>query len=123
MVPCPGGLLEAVERLVEPTHHVGTRRVNKPCRLAAVDCLSENAMQEGILDVQLMHGPPASESQREDRADGSWLHHWTESVVVVDTGALSEASENPTSLVPLESAVSPALFSPGPLAGDDIGAR
>ena len=68
MVPRPGGLLEAVERFVEPTHHVGTRRVNKPHRLAAVDCLSENAMQECILDVQLMHGPPASESRREDRA-------------------------------------------------------
>jgi len=78
MVPCPGGLLEAVERLVEPTYHVGTRRVNKPRRLGAVDCLNENAMQEGILDVQLMHRPPASESQREDRADGSRLDHWAE---------------------------------------------
>jgi len=51
MVPRPRGLLEAVERLVEPIHHVWTRRVTKPHRLAAVDCLSENAMQEDILDV------------------------------------------------------------------------
>ena len=64
MVPRLGGLLEAVERLVEPRHHVGTRRVNKPRRLAAVHCLSKNAMQEGILDVKLMHEPPASEPAR-----------------------------------------------------------
>ena len=124
MVPRPGeGLLEAVERLVEPTRHVGTRRVNKPLRLAAVDCLSENAMQEGILDVQLMHGPPASESQREHRVDGSRFHHWAEGLVVVDFGALSEAPENPTSLVPLKGDISPALVSLDPLAGDDVGAR
>ena len=55
--------------------------------------------------------------------DGSRLHHWAESLVVVDTGALSEALENPASLVSLESAVSPALVSPDPLAGDDAGAR
>ena len=51
MVPRLGGLLEAVERFVEPTHHVGTRRVNKRRQLTIVDCLSENAMQEGILDI------------------------------------------------------------------------
>ena len=123
MVPRAGGLLEAVERLIEPTHHVGTRRVNKPHRLAAVDCLSEKAMQEGILDVELMHGPPAGESQREHRADTSRLHHWAEGLVVVNTGALSEAPENPTSLVPLKSAVSTALVSPNPIADDDVGAR
>jgi hypothetical protein len=57
MVPRSGGLLEAVERPVKPTHHVRTGRVNKPRRLAAVDSLNENAMQKSILDVQLMDGP------------------------------------------------------------------
>jgi len=80
-------------------------------------------MQEGILHVQLMHGPLASESQREHGADGSRLHLWVESLVVVDTRALSKAPENPVSLVPLKSAVSLALVSPDPLAGDDVGAR
>jgi hypothetical protein len=112
MVPRLGGLLEAVERLVEPTH-----------QLAAIDYLSENAMQEGILDVQLMHGPHACESQREHHADGSWLHQRVGSLVVVDTEALSKAPENPASLVPLKSVVSPALVSLDPLAGDDVGAR
>ena len=70
-----------------------------------------------------MHGPPARESQREHRADGGWLHHRAEGLVVVDTGALSEAPENPASLVPLKSAISPALVGPDLLAGDDVGAR
>ena len=80
-------------------------------------------MQEGILDVQLMHGPPASESQREHCANGSWLHYWAGGLVVVDTGALSKAPENPACLVPLKSTVGPAFVSPDPLAGDDVGAR
>jgi hypothetical protein len=40
----PGGLLEAVERLVEPTDHVGMRRVNKPRRLTAVNYLREKTV-------------------------------------------------------------------------------
>jgi hypothetical protein len=62
MVPCPWGLLEAIERLVEPADHVRTRGVNKPGRLTAVNCLSEKTIQESILDIQLMHGPGTGES-------------------------------------------------------------
>jgi len=70
-----------------------------------------------------MYGPPARESQREHRVDSGRLHHRAEGIVVVDTGALSKAPENPASLVPLKSAGSPALVGPDPLAGDDFGAR
>ena len=70
-----------------------------------------------------MHGPPARESQREHRADDGWLHYRAEGLVIVDTGALSKAPENPASLVTLKSAVSPALVGPDPLAGNDVGAR
>jgi hypothetical protein len=59
----PGGLLEAVERLVEPADYVRTRGVNKPRWLTTVNYLSEKTMQEGILHVQLMHEPGASENQ------------------------------------------------------------
>jgi hypothetical protein len=62
MVPRPWGLLEAVERLVEPADHVRTRGVNKPGRLTVVNCLGEKTMQESILDIQLMHGLGAGES-------------------------------------------------------------
>jgi len=70
-----------------------------------------------------MHGPGASESQGEHRADGGRLHHRAESLVVVDPRALSEAPKNPTSLVPLKRTISPPLVSLDPLAGDDVSAR
>jgi hypothetical protein len=57
MVPRPGCLLEAVERLVEPADHVRTGIINEPRRLTAVHCLSEKTVQKSILDVQLMDGP------------------------------------------------------------------
>jgi hypothetical protein len=57
MVPRPGSLLEAVERLVQPADHVRTGRVNKPRRLTVVNCLSEKIVQKSILDVQLMDEP------------------------------------------------------------------
>jgi len=31
--------------------------INKTCGLGAVDCLAEGAMQESILDVELMNQP------------------------------------------------------------------
>jgi hypothetical protein len=118
----PGCLLEAIERPVEPADHVRTGRINEPRRLTAVNCLSEKAMQKGILDVQLMDGPGPSKSQREHYADGGWLHHQAEGLIIVDPRALSEAPESPASLVALESAISPTLVGPDPLAGDDVGA-
>jgi hypothetical protein len=58
-------------------------------------------MEEGILDIQLMHRPGALESQGEDGADCSWLHHGTEGLSIVNAGPLSEAAEDPASLVAL----------------------
>jgi hypothetical protein len=62
-VPSLGCLLEPVERFVEPADQVRTRRIHETGRLTAVDCLSQSAMEEGILDIQLMHRPGAPESQ------------------------------------------------------------
>jgi len=59
-----------------------------------------------------MHKPEVGESQREHHADGGRLHHWTEGLIVVNTRTLSEALDNPASLIPLESAISPALVCP-----------
>ena len=70
-----------------------------------------------------MHGPGASESQREHRADGGQLHHWAESLIIVDPRALSEAPKNPTSLVPLKSVISPTLMCLDPLVGDNVGTQ
>jgi hypothetical protein len=65
-VPSPGRLLQPVERHVEAVDSVRLRRINKPCQLAAVDCLRESTMQEHILHIKLVRtdctkpGVPAS---------------------------------------------------------------
>jgi hypothetical protein len=54
VVPSPGHLLQAIERLVEATDPVKLCRINKPHRLAAVDCLRESTMQERVLHIKLL---------------------------------------------------------------------
>jgi hypothetical protein len=56
-VPCPRRMLQAIEGLVEPAHQLRVRRVNKAGRLRAVDRLGECAMEESVLNVELVHGP------------------------------------------------------------------
>jgi hypothetical protein len=78
-------------------------------------------VQEGVLDVELVNWLGASEGQREHRADGGRLHNRAEGLIVVNSGALSEAPKNPTSLVPLQGTIGPPLVRPDPLT-DDVGA-
>jgi hypothetical protein len=57
MVPLSRRLLQAVEGLVEFAHQLRLSRVNEVDRLRAVDCLRESALEEVILDAELMHEP------------------------------------------------------------------
>jgi hypothetical protein len=56
-IPSPGGLLEAIEGLVELADHVGVSRVDKPNGLSAVDRLCQGAVEEGVLHVELVERP------------------------------------------------------------------
>jgi hypothetical protein len=47
-------LLQAVEGLVEPAHQLRVCGVNEADEL---DSLEECAVEEGVLDVELVHGP------------------------------------------------------------------
>jgi hypothetical protein len=98
-------------------------RVNKAGGLSVVDCLGKSAMQEGILDVELVNWPVSGESQAEDGADGGGLHNWTESLIEVNTRVLGEATENPARFVPIQGTIGPHLVLEDPLAGDDVGTR
>jgi hypothetical protein len=57
-----------------------------------------------------VHGPRPRESQRENSAHCSRLHHWTKSLVIVHTGTLSEPPKDPTRLVALQSTISTCLI-------------
>jgi hypothetical protein len=59
-------------------------------------------MKESVLHVKLMNGPIPGVSQGEDGADSSWFDDEAECLVVVNTGALSEAAKDPTGFVSVE---------------------
>ena len=53
--PCAGGLLQAIERLDELADVILAMSIDKTGRLVAVDLFVEDAIEEGILHVQLVH--------------------------------------------------------------------
>jgi hypothetical protein len=121
-VPCPWRLLEAVQGLVQPADQIWTVSVDEASGLAAVDSLRQSAMEEGILDIELMDRPVVGEGEGEDRANSGELDDGAEGLVVVHSGALGEAPKDPTGLVVVEGAVRGQLVVKKPLAGDHVGA-
>jgi hypothetical protein len=62
------------------------------------------------------------DSSDEHHAHDRRFHNRAESLVVVDSGALSETPKDPASLVAIEGPVRAELVREDPFAGDDVGA-
>jgi len=77
-------------------------------------------MEEGVLHIKLMDGPIPRVSQSEDGANSSGLDDGTESLIVINSGALCEPTEHPTSLVSVQGAISMKLVFEDPFPGDHI---
>jgi hypothetical protein len=90
-------------------------------RLRAVDGLGECAIEEGILDIELVHGPTPGDRQSQHSPDGGTLDDGAEGLIVVHPGVLSEALEDSMSLVSIKRAIRLELVLENPLASDDIG--
>jgi hypothetical protein len=120
VVPRSRRLLHAVEGLVEPAYQLRVRRVNKAGGLRAVDGLGECAVEESVLDIELVHRPTPGDSQSQHSLDGGRLDDGAEGLVVVHRRALSEASEDPPSLILIKRAIRFELVLEDTLAGDDI---
>jgi hypothetical protein len=84
--------------------------------------VSEGAVEEGVLNVELVHGPTPRDSQSQHSLDGGRFDG-AEGLIVVHPGALSEPPEAPTSLVPVKRAIRLELVLEDPLVGDDIGPK
>jgi hypothetical protein len=123
VVPSSGHVLQLVERLVEAADPVRLHRINKPRRLAVVDCLRESTMQECVLHIKLMDMPGMGDDQWKHCADGGRLDHRTEGLLVVDAGPLGEVVKDPTSLVLLQGAFGVELVLENLFIGDDIEAN
>jgi hypothetical protein len=78
-------------------------------------------LKKSILDVKLMNRPIPGVSYSEDCADSGRFDNGTESFIVVNTGALSEAAKNPTSLVSIQRAISMKFMFEDPFSGDHVG--
>ena len=58
-VPSTGSLLETVERLVQTTDKVGPGRILESEGLSCKHGLCQGAMEEGVLDIELVYWPVA----------------------------------------------------------------
>jgi hypothetical protein len=96
-------------------------RVGEAHGLAAED-FEENVMEEGIFHIELLNGPVMGDSSGEHRVNSGRLNNWAESLIVVDSRALSETSKDPTGLVAIKGPVSMELVCEDPLASDNVGA-
>ena len=61
--------------------------VDKAGGLAAIDSLRQGAVEEGILDVELMDRPVPGEGEGENGANSGELDDGAEGLVVVHSGA------------------------------------
>jgi hypothetical protein len=102
------------------TNQVGVSWIDEIRGLVAVDSLSEGAMEEGILHIELLNQAVMVDSSGEHRARGRRFHNWAESLIVVDFRALSETPKDSASLVAIEGLVSAELVCEDPFASDDV---
>jgi hypothetical protein len=79
-------------------------------------------MEEGILHIELLNRPVMEDSSGEHRAYDSRFYSRAESLIVVNSGALSETPKDPASLVAIKGPVSAELVCKDPFASDDVGA-
>jgi hypothetical protein len=90
--------------------------------LVVEDCFRESAVEEVIFNVELLNRLSTGDSNSEHRVNSGRFYNWTEGLVVVDSGALSETLKDPMGLVAIKGPVSMELVLEDPLAGDNVGA-
>jgi hypothetical protein len=116
LVPCTRGLLEAVERLVEPTNMLGMIGVDEARWLLAVDHLIKIAMKKGVLDVELMNRPCTRDGDAEDNTDCGGLDDGAECLIEINSQLLREPTNNPSRLVASKAAIRSKLVLEDPFS-------
>jgi hypothetical protein len=79
-------------------------------------------MEEGILDIELVHRPRVRESQAEDDSDSSRLHNRAESFIIINTRTLSKTAQDPSSLVTIKSTICQELVPKNPFTSNNVDA-
>jgi hypothetical protein len=107
---------------VQAIDQVRLSRIGKGCGLAAEDCLRESVLEEDIFHIELLNGLVTGDSSGEHCVNSGWFYNRAKSLIVVDSGVLSETPKDPTSLVAIKGPVSTELMRENPLAGNNVGA-
>jgi hypothetical protein len=84
--------------------------------------VSESAVEEDIFHVELLNGSVTGDSSGEHHANSDRFYNRAESLVVFDSGALSETPKDPTDLAAIKGPVSTELVLEDSLAGDNVAA-
>ena len=102
---------------------IGASRVNKARRLLTVDGLLQVAVKKGVLHIQLVDRPATRGGDAEDDTNRRRLDNGAEGLIVVDAVALSEATDDPVSLVTGKGTIGVEFMLINPLASHNIRAR
>ena len=114
--PSSRGLLEAVDRLVEPTNMLRTSRVDEAMWLLTEDHLVKIAMKEGVLDIELVNLPSTGDGEAEDDADRGGLDDGAECLIKIHARLLREPTNNPSCLLASKSTVGGEFVLEDPLS-------
>jgi hypothetical protein len=85
-----------------------------------VNGLIEMTVKENILDIQLMDWLGVHGGNAQNEVNGGRLNHWTESLCIINTVLLGEATDDPSSLLPCERAVRIEFVAEYPFVGHHI---
>jgi hypothetical protein len=88
------------------TYQVRVSRVSEAHGLVAEDCLKESAVEEGIFHIELRNGPVTGDRSGEHHVNSGQFYNRVESLIIVDSGVLSESPKDPTGLVMIKGPVS-----------------
>ena len=94
--------------------------VDKAEGLLTVVGLRECAVEEGVVDAELMNRPLVGERNGEDGAHGGRFHEQTERLLRINTGSLREAAEDPTRPVSNQGAIGLQLVLKTPFTCNHI---
>jgi hypothetical protein len=104
IVPSPGSLFEAIQCLLKFAHQ-SLVTAKKTRRLRHVHLFLENAIEKGIVNINLLNIPFETQSKGENNSDGDWFYHRGEGFLKIKSSFLIKTLGNQASFVLVDGAI------------------